>query len=96
MPLFQQAFEHEMAEPDGVVILTINIRDSSPTVRDFMEANGYTFPALTDTGGRTARAYGISAIPITFMIGRDGTVRHVKRGKFLSINEINAAFSRIR
>jgi peroxiredoxin len=96
MPLLQQTYEQESAKNDGVVWLTVNVQDTSATVKTFITDGKYTFPALVDAGGRVARAYGVSAIPVTYMINRDGTVRYVKRGKFLSINEVNVALNRIR
>jgi len=96
MPLLQQAHELESAKPDGVAILTINVQDADGDVKDFMAANGYTMPALVDAGGRVGRAYGISAIPLTFLISRDGNIRYIKRGMFLSINEVNVVLNRVR
>jgi len=96
MPLLQRAYEAESAKPDGVVILTVNVQNTPAAVRDFMAGGGYTFPALMDSGGSAATAYRISAIPITCLIARDGTVRYVKRGKYFSLNEINLGFERIR
>ncbi len=96
MPLLQQAYEQETAKTDGVVILTVNVQDTSSKAKDFLQANKYTLPVLMDDGGRIARAYGVGAIPITFFINRDGSVRYIKRGMFLSINELNVAMGRIR
>jgi peroxiredoxin len=95
MPLLQRTFEQESAKPDGAVVLTINVKDTSAQVKEFLQGKNYSFPSLIDTGGRVGRAFGISAIPITFFIGREGTIRYVKRGMFLSINEINVALGRI-
>ena len=96
MPLLQQAYEQESAKADGVVLLTVNVQDTAAKTREFLETNHYTLPALIDDGGRVARDYGVSAIPITFFINRDGTVRYIKRGLFISFNEINVGMGRIR
>ncbi len=96
MPLLQQAYEQESVQADGVVILTINVQDSAVQTEEFFKENKYTMPALVDAGGRVGRAYGVSAIPITFLIDRDGVVRYVKRGLFLSINEVNVALNKVR
>ena len=96
MPLLQQAFDQESAKTDGVVLLTVNVQDTQAKAKEFLQTNKYTLPVMIDSGGRVARAYGVSAIPITFFINRDGTVRQVKRGMFLSINEVNVALGRIR
>ena len=96
MPLLQQAYEQESAKDDGVAWLMVNVQDSAATTKSFITGGSYTFPALVDAGGRVARAYGVSAIPVTYLINRDGTVRYVKRGKFLSINEVNVAMNKVR
>ena len=96
MPLLQQAYEQESGKTDGVVLLTVNVQDTTAVVKAFMSDGKYTFPALIDSGGRVARAYAVSAIPVTYLIGRDGIIRYVKRGKFLSINEVNVALNKVR
>ena len=40
----------------------------------FLEENGYTYPVLMDTTGQQFAAYGVYALPTTFMIDRDGNV----------------------
>ena len=96
MPDLQKAFEQESTKTDGVAWITVNVQDSLDGVRAYFADKGYTLPALADSRGQVAQAYGISAIPITFLIDREGIVRYVKRGMFLSINEINVALNRIR
>jgi len=96
MPLLQEAFEQESAAADGVVILTVNVQNDAAATRAFLAENGYTLPALVDSSGRVADAYNISAIPVTFFIDSKGVVRYVKRGLFISINEVNVALNRVR
>ncbi len=96
MPLLQQAFEQESASADGAVILTVNIQDSAQTTAEFMSQNQFTLTALVDSGGKVTQAYGVSAIPITFLIDQQGIVRYIKRGLFSSINEVNLALKRVR
>jgi peroxiredoxin len=43
-------------------------------VAQFMSTNGYSFPVLLDTSNATSAAYGVSGIPSTFVIGRDGKI----------------------
>jgi len=96
MPDLEAAFRQESAKVDGAVFLTVNVQDSSAKARAFMNSNGYTLPVLMDAGGRVARAYQVSAIPVTFFIDRTGTIRYVKFGMFLSLGEINAVLETIR
>jgi peroxiredoxin len=53
-----------------------------------MQANNYDFPVLLDAEAAVTRLYGVSGIPMTFFIGRDGTIKYIKRGHFLSLAEL--------
>jgi peroxiredoxin Q/BCP len=70
-------------EKRGAAVLGIN-----PAGREshaaFVKKQGYRFPLLTDTGKRTAAAYGVKGIMTkrtVFVVSRDGTVVYAKRGK---------------
>ncbi len=57
----------------------MNVQDTEPTARAFIEAFGLTFPNGPDPSGRIAIDYGVYGIPETFVIGRDGQIgyKHV-------------------
>jgi thiol-disulfide isomerase/thioredoxin len=59
---------------EGLEILAVNCEESQEDVIAFMANNGLTFPALLDEDGRVNGAYGIQAIPTTFLINRDGRI----------------------
>jgi cytochrome c biogenesis protein CcmG, thiol:disulfide interchange protein DsbE len=44
------------------------------------EMGGQSYPALIDTGSRTAVSYGLYGVPETFIIDRDGTVVYKQIG----------------
>ena len=44
-------------------------------VRDFVDQLGLTFPIFLDPTGDTERRLGVSALPTTFLIDRDGRIR---------------------
>ncbi len=78
MPDIQKLYEDSPTEgKDAVIVLGVaspglgNEKDEDG-IRDFMEKNGYTYPVLMDTRGELFSAYGIRAIPTTYMIDRDG------------------------
>jgi peroxiredoxin len=62
----------KMSERDGVAILGINQELTRIAAPYFLDENGYTFPSLIDEGGKISRQYGVSAIPVTIIINRDG------------------------
>lgn len=63
----------------GLVVVGVGLDEGGVRVlRPFAEENGVTYPILI--GNRTVQAaYGVTGIPTTFMIGRDGRVaaKHV-------------------
>jgi thiol-disulfide isomerase/thioredoxin len=59
---------------EGLEILAVNCQENQEVVLTFMANNGLTFPALLDEDGRVSGAYGIQAIPTSFLINRDGRI----------------------
>jgi peroxiredoxin len=59
---------------EDFVILAVDLRERKERVSSFMEENGYTFPVLLDSRGEVARAYGIRAIPTTYLLDPEGKI----------------------
>ncbi|MDP2433670.1 MAG: TlpA disulfide reductase family protein [Pseudomonadota bacterium] len=59
----------------GLEILAVNVAQDRDTVRRFIEPLGIRYPVLLDPEGATARAYGVNALPITWLLDRQGVVR---------------------
>ena len=55
-------------------ILAVNAMESEKEVLAFMKDNGLSFPAALDADGKVGSAYGIQAIPTTFILDRDGKI----------------------
>ncbi len=80
MPHIQKLYEEFSADPDcDVQILAVagpgqgSEKDISG-VTEFLKENGYSFPVLMDEQYGLFSAYGISAIPTTFMIDKAGYI----------------------
>ena len=60
----------------GLVVLGINTPRSDPeeNARAFLEEFGVSYPNVLDTQGFTAIDYGVSGIPVTFFVDREGVV----------------------
>ncbi len=96
MPFLQAAYTDESIKTDGIVMLTVNMKDPAQAIKNFFANQGYTLPALLDSGAKVTQVYGVSGIPATFFIDRDGIIRYVKRGAFLSLAELKISLDRIK
>ena len=78
-PLFRAARERHAGS--GLEILGVIKSDDDVTAaRAFAEAQRATWPLLPDPGGETTDTYRVAALPLTFYVGRDGTIRAVSFG----------------
>lgn len=67
-------------EPQGVVILSVNIREDAATVKDYADRVGLTYPQIADPDTRIASAYRVYGIPAHFFIDASGILREIKTG----------------
>lgn len=58
----------------GVVFVGVDFQDSEPDARAFLAETRTTWPVVTDTGSRTALAYGVYGVPETFVLSPSGQV----------------------
>jgi cytochrome c biogenesis protein CcmG/thiol:disulfide interchange protein DsbE len=58
----------------GVVVVGVNVQDLVPEARKFMRETGPTYPNVRDRDNAVYRAYGLTGVPETFFIGRDGHI----------------------
>ena len=77
LPHLQDAYNNESWANRGLVIWAVNAQESSQDVSDFLTRNQFTFTALLDSDGTAMSAYGVSGIPMTVIVGRDGVVKKV-------------------
>jgi peroxiredoxin len=86
MPYFQQVYD-EWSDK-GLVVLAINVGESSSKVKSFLQSHGLSLPVLLDTNGDVALMYNIQYSPTTFLIDKDGIIQGGKIGAFQSKEEI--------
>ncbi len=79
----------------GLIILTINITDSTASITEFMQNNDYSFTVLIDDTHATATTYNISGYPTTLFIDKDGIIRERKPGAFRNKAEIEDSLNLI-
>ena len=93
MPYIQQIYDEW--QDKGLVLLTINVRESASTARQFMQSNNLSFPVLLDTNGNVTQMYNFRGIPTTFFIDEDGIIQARRVGSFSSKQQIEDRLSKI-
>src|SRR5207253_7711958 len=68
----------------GVEVVAVNIGDEADTVRKYVKDHGLKLPVGLGgdkfEGSEIGKAYGVHAIPTTYLVGPDGTILWRKRG----------------
>lgn len=67
---------------NGIRLLTVLYRDDPFQALSFMKEMGYHFPVYTDPEYRAAQLFGLTGVPETYIIGRDGKLLHRIIGPF--------------
>ena len=75
MPSIEQL--HKALGPDGlkVVAVSVDAAGQDDVIRDFAKRLDLSFTILHDPTDRTQKQYQATAVPETFIIGRDGVIR---------------------
>jgi cytochrome c biogenesis protein CcmG, thiol:disulfide interchange protein DsbE len=60
----------------GLEVLAINIGQKKETVKAFAAELGLSYPILIDMDGKSAALFGVSDLPRTYVIDRNGVVRY--------------------
>lgn len=64
----------------GFEVIAVNVDEVSQDGLDFLEKYPVTYPTVRDPEGRLARLYGVRTMPMSYLIDRQGVVRHVHQG----------------
>ena len=59
---------------EGLEIIAVDMMEDTETVSRFISNNGYTFPVMLDRLNRTGAVYGVSSIPASFILDREGRI----------------------
>lgn len=77
MPLLDELYKRYGRA--GFTLLGVNV-DTNPADADrYLKKVQVSFPVLYDTQSVAAKAYDVSAMPTTIMIGRDGKMRYLHK-----------------
>ena len=63
----------------GLVVIAVNVSESSDTVLEFAQSRSLTFPMFWDRDQQWMRAFEVRSLPTTFFIDHNGTIvsRHI-------------------
>lgn len=80
MPFLQQINDAYSAK--GLVVLAVDINESPATIQKFMTELNLRLTVPIDTGTKVAKSYGITGIPSTFLIDKNGVIQQKVIGAF--------------
>ena len=70
MPSMERLYQQ--LKDDQFVILAVDLQETGETVREFADELGLTFPILLDSMGIAGAGYGVSGIPTTYLVDKEG------------------------
>lgn len=65
---------------DHAVLTVATDSGRADEIKAAMEKRGLSFPVIVDADGRLARAWGVTAFPTSFFVGRDHRIRLAETG----------------
>jgi cytochrome c biogenesis protein CcmG/thiol:disulfide interchange protein DsbE len=90
MPAFQRLYARYADRGLMVIAINATFSDAPEAVADFRRRYGLTFPILLDASGAVNQRYRVTALPTTFFIDPQGTIREVVVGGPMSEAAIEA------
>ena len=63
-------------------VLAVNLAESEPRIRRFLEQVPLDFPVLLDRDSATAKAWRTRVLPASFLVGPDGRIRYAVIGEY--------------
>jgi|TARA_B110000238_G_C16062828_1_gene411328 peroxiredoxin len=74
---------------DDVVVIAINLDDNPQDAKDFINKINVSYKILADNSGEIPQAFGVNAMPTSYIIDKSGVIRYVHSGyKTGDVNKI--------
>ena len=73
-PLLENTWKQMRAQGKDLVVLGIDFQDSKNDSLNFLQLYSITYPIVLDADGSVASKYGVTSLPQTIFINRNGTV----------------------
>jgi peroxiredoxin len=71
---------HNALKDKGLQVLGVNLDENPEDAKAFMSDYPVDFPVAKDTGEQCARKFDVKAMPSSYLVDRNGIVRHVHFG----------------
>jgi len=71
---------HQELASRGFVVLGVNVDDDAAAMQTFLKKNTVQFPVVRDAAHKLVAAADVSTMPSSFMIDRQGVIRHAHSG----------------
>lgn len=81
MPSIEKLFKHFLDKQD-FLMLTILYRDDPQRAISYLKQNGLNLPVLIDKDENTAKSYGVTGVPETYIVDKKGVVREKVIGPY--------------
>lgn len=69
------ALYRQLASNKDFVMITILYRDTPVSGVSYMKSKGYVFPVYSDPDGSSAKNFGVTGVPETYVIAKDGILK---------------------
>ena len=66
--------------PRGVAVYGVSIDEDRAQIMQFLERTPVSFPILWDKGAVRVQRFDVNYMPVTLIVDRAGTIRHVHQG----------------
>jgi len=73
-PLLESTWKRMQAQGKDVIFVGIDFQEANSAATGFLKLYDITYPAVLDANGSVASKYGITSLPDTIFINRNGTV----------------------
>ncbi|MDQ3188658.1 MAG: TlpA family protein disulfide reductase [Pseudomonadota bacterium] len=74
MPVLQRL--HDELGAEGFEVLAVNYQEGPARIGAFLKKMNLTFAVVRDTDGGVARRWGARVFPASYLVDRDGNIRH--------------------
>jgi peroxiredoxin len=71
---------HEQLQSKNFEVVAVNLDENRQDAEAFLEQHPVKFPIAVDADGECPSAFGVQAMPSSYLIDRQGKIRHIQLG----------------